>query len=265
VYLDEAGISHRETALCVAGVLVHGDFESGAVEEQFDILVERYIPETDRLGFVFHAKDIFHGSGYFDRDHWPKETRFQILSDLAGIIDTLKLPVVAGLYRKDGFGAGTLSAEDSEDRKRVIMQTVSVFDCLIWTDRWLEKFSPSENAVVIAEDTDRVKPLIKFSVRMLRSPIVLKEAGLEQAAATFGMPLKRIIDTVHFAAKSDARALQLADLCAFTLGRGMKGKDVPLTVFQIIWDHLKWVLPIARAKGVSLPTEPTDFSLGQLS
>ena len=33
-----------------------------------------------------------------------------------------------------------------------------------------------------------------------------------------GLPLKRIIDTVHFADKQGAAPLQLADLCAFIWG-----------------------------------------------
>jgi hypothetical protein len=55
VYLDEAGISQHETALCVAGVMVHGDLEVRAIEAAFDALVSKYIPPPDQIGFVFHA------------------------------------------------------------------------------------------------------------------------------------------------------------------------------------------------------------------
>jgi hypothetical protein len=71
----------------------------------------------------------------------------------------------------------------------------------------------------------------------------------------FGLPLKRIIDTVHFADKRDARPLQLADLCAFTLGRVAKDHTVPAYVFNIIWKHLRWMpqlLPRAGAEAGAL-------------
>lgn len=67
VYLDEAGISLNEPGLCVAGVLVHADDQARLVENMLNEVANRHIPEADRVGFVFHASDIFHGSGYFDR------------------------------------------------------------------------------------------------------------------------------------------------------------------------------------------------------
>jgi hypothetical protein len=249
----------------VAGVVVHGDNDSVELEDQFDELVERYIPEDDRPGFIFHATDLFHGGPYFDRQRWPREVRLQILNDLAKVIKDLSLPVVAGFYKKEGFGAGVLSPTESEIFKHGIMHTMAAIDCAMWADRWLEKFSPNENAVVIAEDVDRVKRLIKAAIRVLRSEDLILKNGLGAVIGPVGLPLKRIVDTVHFAEKADARALQLADLCAFTLGRAAKDKSVPLPVFEIIWNHLKWTIPISRARGVSLPSELPDFSGGQSS
>ncbi len=91
--------------------------------------------------------------------------------------------------------------------------------------------------MIIAEDTDRVKKLMKQSIRLFRSPTLLKAWGIDFP----GLPLKRIVDTVHFAAKEDSAALQLADLCAFTFGRAMKDKPVPLSVFEVLYRHIKWI------------------------
>jgi hypothetical protein len=101
LHLDEAGIFANEPRLCVAGVLIHGDFQSFDVERKLDELTIRHIPEPDREGFAFHSTDIFHGSGYFDRERRPRDTRLQILTNLASIIDKLHLPVVAGMYQKN--------------------------------------------------------------------------------------------------------------------------------------------------------------------
>jgi hypothetical protein len=239
IYLDEAGIS-TEPGLCVAGVLIHGDHEAPFVEQKLQAVVNRYIPEQDRLGFAFHAVDIFQGTRYFgDRNKWSRDTRNQILNDIAGIIDELSLPVVASFYQKDTFGEGVPEVLNAApDKKREIMQSICVLDCAIWADRWLEKYATSENAIIIAEDTDRVKRLVKASIMLFRTPAMLQAYGIDWIQ---GLPLKRIIDTVHFASKGHAAALQLADLCAFTLCRMMRHKPVPFGVLEILHKHYRWI------------------------
>ena len=64
LYLDETGTTVHTNFLSVAGVIVHGDFEWPEVDKRIAALIEKYISEPDRrLDFVFHATDIFHGSG----------------------------------------------------------------------------------------------------------------------------------------------------------------------------------------------------------
>jgi hypothetical protein len=46
-YVDEAGISRREPALCVAGILVHGDYQSMELEKHLDALKRKHIPKDD--------------------------------------------------------------------------------------------------------------------------------------------------------------------------------------------------------------------------
>lgn len=58
------------------------------------------------------------------------------------------------------------------------------------------------------------------------------------------LPLKRIIDTVHFAEKTDARPPQLADLCAFMLARYLKGFSVPPYAMEILTRHMKWAFKL---------------------
>lgn len=234
IYLDEAGISAGELHLCVAGVIVHGDHEALAVQRKFDEIIERYIPEPDRPGFIFHATDVFHGSGYFERSRWDRITRLKILADMADIIGDLHLPIVAGGYEKATFGIPVTD----HNLKRTLIQTTAMMDCAVWADRWLEKYADNENGMIIAEDTDRVKPLIKGVIRMLRTPSLMKASGLDRFSV---IPLKRIIDTVHFAAKDKSSFLQLADLCAFILGRAMKNNTVPDPAFSVLFKRLDWI------------------------
>jgi hypothetical protein len=76
LYLDESGTNDEDPFLCVAGVLVHGDNQWPEIDRRILNLIDQYIPQQDRIGFCFHATDIFHGSDYFDRKkrEWSDES-----------------------------------------------------------------------------------------------------------------------------------------------------------------------------------------------
>ena len=244
VYLDEAGTDFKAPVLAVAGVLVHGDYQWPEVDKRIRSLIDQFIPESDRPGFVFHATDIFHGSGYFDRRKpaWDAfEKRVPIINGLAAIIEDLRLPVVSGHYTKSKYGVGILTGQESLKSLGAMVHGNAAADCLMQADKWLAKFAPDELATVIHEDGAATKFLIKRSVSVLRDPAL--SGGLpEYTLQKLGLPLKRIIDTVHFADKADARPLQLADLCAFVLGRAFKDVDIPSYAFGVIWRHFRWSL-----------------------
>ena len=240
VYLDEAGTSRKEPALTVAGVIVHGDHESTELCKRLDSITAKHIPEADRDTVVFHATDIFHGSGYFDRRRWPLEQRLQILTDLANIIESLHLPVVSGGYEKDKYGPEMDWSATTPEIKKMVMHGGAAMDCVLWVDRWLAKYAPTENALITAEDNDYVKKITKNALRTLRSKSLMEKAGMSSVMDRLDLPLKRIIDTAHFAAKQECPALQLADLCAFIIGRVNKQKKAPEDVAIIIAKHLMW-------------------------
>jgi Protein of unknown function (DUF3800) len=242
LYLDEAGTDQHAPWLTVAGVLVHGDCEWPEIDQRIAALIEKYIPPSDRVNFVFHATDIFHGSDYFDRrkPEWPEHRRLALLNELANIIDELSLPVVFGTYEKEKFGVGTIPAADTHQKKARLIHDVAVIDCLMRADKWLALFAPTELATVVHEDGTSAKSTIKLSVRFARSEDHIKAQGFDPKALE--LPLRRIIDTVHFAEKADARPLQLADLCAFILARGFKNKPVPERPTEIIFKHLRWIM-----------------------
>jgi hypothetical protein len=242
VYLDEAGTDFKAPILAVAGVLVHGDYQWPEIDKRICALIDQFIPEPDRPGFVFHATDIYHGSGYFDRrkpDWDSSDKRIPIINGLASIIEDLQLPVVSGHYTKDTYGIGVLGGQDGPKKIGAMVHGTAVADCLIQADRWLEKYAPDELATVVHEDGAQTKVLVKRAVAVLRNP-ALNGGFSEQQCRLMGIPLKRIIDTVHFADKEDARPLQLADLCAFVMGRALKDMPVPEYAFRTIWKHLKW-------------------------
>jgi hypothetical protein len=247
LYLDEAGTDQGAPIMTVSGVLVHGDQQWPEVDRRLRALIEKYIPKADQLGFVFHATDIFHGSGYFDRrkPEWKNpEIRNTILNEMAAIISDLGLPVVAGTYKKKEFGAEIPDLRDPSKHKDAMLHITAATDCLRWADIWLHRYAPSELATVVHEDGTSAKRFIKWVVKILRSPEQMEADGLaDPQLGELGLPLKRIIDTVHFAEKGDARPLQLADLCAFLIARSTKNLAVPAYALKVVFRHLSWRSP----------------------
>jgi hypothetical protein len=112
VYLDEAGVSNpaQEPFLIVAGVIIDADQDWRSLALHLKSLARKYLPEDDRDGFVFHAHEIWHGSGYWQRDKWPRERRIAMLQDLAGIPARFHLPVVVGAIDRLATRAALLTA-----------------------------------------------------------------------------------------------------------------------------------------------------------
>jgi hypothetical protein len=224
LYLDEAGSDFDAPTLVVAGVIVHGDREYPLIEAAFSALKDHYLPPEDRDGFIFHAKDIYHGSRYFHRAklEWPRERRIQLLRDLASVIDRFSLPVILASEEKSKW------PHVNEPGKRVeqagLIQTLVVMQCLVKANQWIREFAPTELAAVVHEDGSASRVWVKRVVREMRS----SERGADQPK------LGQIVDTVHFVEKADAPLLQLADLCAFMWARSEKGVDVVRDVFDVI-------------------------------
>src|SRR5713226_3021381 len=102
VYIDESGLSIHESVLVVAGVIIHPDTQWRRLEAHIAGLIEKYVPPEHRSGFVFHAKDLFHGTGRsaFDRRRYPLEKSREALKELLAIPSKFHLPVPYGYVRK---------------------------------------------------------------------------------------------------------------------------------------------------------------------
>ena len=97
VYFDEAGIGNPDTEpyTVVAGVMLHVDDQYTPLQTYLlDMADDLVGPSLERpLDFVFHAKELWHGEGFFPRDNWGLDKRLAILAHLADIPRKFKLPI----------------------------------------------------------------------------------------------------------------------------------------------------------------------------
>jgi hypothetical protein len=246
-FLDEAGRSRQEPIIVVAGILIQGDRTYRKLVQRFDEIARQFLPEADQKGFVFHAKDIFHGAGrYFkDRDSWPMERRWPMLAALATLPREFGIPVVFGYLDKAEYrrvaDRQLTAASRPADRANVTdiaEHMVAFAHAEIGIERQMHQFPRDEICMLIAEDTDRIKQAVKQVHAILRDP---DEIANSEFANMSGLPLVKIEDTPHFAAKADSRPLQLADTCAFLILRRLMRQENSQQFFEAIAPQLSWI------------------------
>src|SRR5947209_3817959 len=98
VYLDESGIDVNSAVAVVAAVIVDTDNQWKPVEKYIHSLVEEFVPGDIQNGFVFHAKDLFHG--YAKHPSEKTKRRFEqgpeLLRRMLEVPGKFGLPVMFG-------------------------------------------------------------------------------------------------------------------------------------------------------------------------
>lgn len=231
VYLDEAGVSSpaHEPFLVVAGVIIDADQDWKRLDWHLRSLARKYLPEGDRHEFVFHAHEIWHGSGYWDRQRWPRETRVALLRDMAAIPARFHLPIVVGAVDRLLVREKILTAIPKMPTKSVdlFVQAQAFMLAVQDVDTWMTANAPREAAMLVAENTGRAQALMKLIHNGYRD-----WDGEHDRERVLAAP--QVIDTVHFAAKDDSPLLQLADTVAFLIKRRFQEKaDITSLYMQL--------------------------------
>jgi hypothetical protein len=193
--------------MVVAGVMINGDRTYRALEGKLRQIVSEEIPAQDRDAFVFHATDVFHGSRYFNRERWPQVDRQRILQKLASIPSEFGLPIVFGAMSRADYDASSDQVGPNgelpfgktiEDLTDIGLHATAFMVAEFAIERQMQMFPRDEVCMVICEDTDRVKAIIKQTQAFLRSG---KNRQIPQFAELAELPFKKIVDTPHFASK----------------------------------------------------------------
>ncbi len=225
VYVDEAGISNpaHEPFVVVAGVIVHADKQLNELERRLQGLVDKHIPAAERAGFVFHAKELFNGGGkVFRRDNggWPLSKRLEIANDLAAIPVKMKLPLAFGIVQRSRWPL-TFDASDMPAKERSIGQHVTAFmSCAMQVEMWMRSNTSNEVTMMIVEDNEQARKIIKDTQNQHRQPSVVDSFG---PAERKYFPFKKIKSSPLFEQKQDSPALQIADFCAYVMKKRAMG------------------------------------------
>jgi len=216
VYLDESGISVNEPVTVVGGVIINMDLQYMAVKQRVEELIDKYVPPNYRRGFSFHAKDLFHGSGIFDKRAYPREVSRAALMELLQVPAEFQLPIVCGYLKKRSAAGMSKKDQRVEPSKN---QAMAFCLCALAAEKYMRHCADrSEVASLTAENNTETRRHVKLMHRLLSgrhsSPVEGEMVSLIIEFANGYLPIRRIVDMVNFNDKEDAFPLQLADACA---------------------------------------------------
>lgn len=220
VHMDEAGISQSEPICAQAAVIVDADKQWKKVEARLAELLTELVPLEHRFGFVFHAKDIFHGTDkYFSRERFPNpEDRAKIVSRVASIAKEFRLPVVVGYLVKSDHPWMVALGETSRGVSAEY-QSWAFKMCAMGVEKWMrDKALEDEVAMLIVENNNQSKAAISGFFKLDSFAGKMGEIPQFRKLLRF----QRIVEMPSFQEKSDSSLLQIADACAFAFTRFMK-------------------------------------------
>lgn len=256
--MDEAGISNpaQEPYLVVAGVIVDADRKWKNLEAYYRDLAQELFPEERPERFVFHAKDIFHGTGAFDRKNWCRRERMRVLSRLMQVPRLFELPIaVAAIDRVEASKRlSTSEPKAPESTLRNVIHAQGFITAIQCVQFWMDKNAPDETAMLIAEDT----PILKSALRNLHNNYSNRNGDTEYEGELI-LRAPSVIDALHFAAKTDALLLQIADHCAFVVKRQIMGRRDVEDLYSEIRDNLRFEHRPARY--VQFTVRPGQFEI----
>jgi hypothetical protein len=174
IYLDESGTSVNESITVVAGVIVDADKQWKSVESYIGELIDEYVPIEHQSGFVFHAKELFHGTKVFaSKTKYPPARRIEILRKLVGIPLKFSLPTVYGYSDKTHLPSlKTIRLPKHKRSVLAVHHAVVYSSCALASEIFMREHArPEEIAALVAEDNEIARSAIKLVHHTLRGKI----------------------------------------------------------------------------------------------
>jgi hypothetical protein len=217
IYSDEAGTSAGEPNSVVVALIVHPDTQWHALADEFNELMQEYVPDKFREGFVFHAKRLAQRKNYPGWD----EGRYAYMRRVMQLPGRFHVPLCMGVVRR----GKAVSLGQIEDLRPFEIDHLHAFIlAMSWADKFLRQYCGDEMAQVIADEHDLKKVLRAHIKRTRQSPLRLhtKVRGMYEQNTTARIEVntvQRVVEEVHFAESAASPILQIADACAYGIRR----------------------------------------------
>lgn len=239
-HVDEAGTSKNEAICVVAGVVSNPDRQWLKLNQHLTKLADDFVPEKDRPGIIFHAKDIWHGTKKFRREEWPREKRLEILHEMAKIPHDFALPIISGVIEKANHNWGV---PVGTPKWQAYNYSLAFGICAVHFEYVLrEMCEPHELGTIIAEDVPEMRQHAKWGYGVLRDP---DHEWQEIQGVKNYIPMQRVVEQPLFTEKTDSGILQVADFLAFVISRRLNGHEDVQPLFDQISSQLV-ILPHQR-------------------
>ena len=241
IYLDESGTGdpQHESHVVVAGVMVHADKQWKKVERELIDMADAFALPEDRPNFCFHAYDLYSGGKQEFRTKYPWEKRRKFLQALCEIPVRFALPVfMFAINRKDYIARYTRPGESPDEiMTHILLHATGC--CSQGVNTFIEKTLPAEEvATLVYEQNGRKSLAVTEYHKFFRSEFV--EDALKDLSVRRMSRLDRIIEAPFHQTKTDSSLLQLADVCAYVLGRKIRGVGIANEFCQPLLRQLVW-------------------------
>ena len=222
-FMDEAGISRpeEEPFLVVAGIIVDGDNALNGVENQLERIMKRHIPPEFWDGFVFHATELFNGGGkvfkrtrsdFIGPPQWPLDRRLEIADEIMAIPKKFALEITYGFIERATFKDHFHFPDTTLGQITIAQQVAAFSTASIFIERWMRKNASGENCVLVVENNDRAKALMRDMHQWHQGnkvADVLNDFGKKLLA------FRKIRQDPLFQDKRPSNTLIIADFCAY--------------------------------------------------
>lgn len=218
IYTDEAGTSAVEPVSIVVGLVVHADTQWRPAAQLIRSL-RATIPEQFRND-IAHAKTIWGSHKY--RPEWSPEARTEFLCRMMSIPCQVGMGLAWAMVRRTAPFVLPPGYTLSQMQHGYAFAT-----CMASADRYIRETGSGEIAAIVAEDVPEMRAFLRRSLAIVRArPHVVSSEHVFSAGSFAGMSpqaiehyVTQVVDEVHFAGKTEAPLLQLADACAYALRR----------------------------------------------
>lgn len=202
----------------------------GALDAYFRDLALELFPDRDPYRFVFHAMEVFHGTGDFDRQKWSRKDRMKILRQLAQVPALFELNIMIGSVDRMEARKAYLKRNPKMPERtiRSANYTGAFLMAIQCVEYWMEKNRPDEMTMLVSEDAPEIKSVLQDFHQGYINPDAPEEA--------FKAP--HIMDGLQFAKKENALLLQIADHCAFIFKRHIMGKTDVAELYKLLEPRL---------------------------